>query len=72
VVSPDDSAAFGEAVLAYLNDGSLRREASSLARAYAERTYDISSIADRFERLCERLIAGPRRRREPQLSAATR
>ncbi|MBN8964329.1 MAG: glycosyltransferase family 4 protein [Rhizobiales bacterium] len=72
VVSPDDSAAFGEAVLAYLNDGSLRREASSLARAYAERTYDISSIADRFERLCERLTAGPRRRREPQLSAATR
>ncbi|HWV43557.1 glycosyltransferase family 4 protein [Pseudorhodoplanes sp.] len=70
VVAPDDHAAFGDATLAYLNDASLRRETGALARAYAERTYDISSIADRFERLCERLTAGPRRRREPQLSAA--
>jgi len=61
-----------EAVLGYLTDASLRGEAGMRARTYAERTYDISSIADRFERLCERLIAGPLRRREPQLRTATR
>ena len=72
VVAPDDSAAMSEAVLGYLTDASLRREAGMRARTYAERTYDISSIADRFERLCERLIAGPLRRREPQLRTATR
>ena len=70
VVNPDDNAAFADAVLSYFNDESLRRDTGAQARIYAERTYDISGIADRFERLCERLVTGPRRRRAPQLSAA--
>lgn len=72
VVPPDDNAAMGDAVLAYLDDEPLRRQTGQQARAYAERTYDISSIADRFERLCERLTTGPRRRHEPQLRVAAR
>jgi glycosyltransferase involved in cell wall biosynthesis len=62
VVPPGDAAAMTEAVLAYLDDDGLRRQAATQGRAYAERTFDIAAIADRFERLFERLRSGPPRR----------
>ena len=63
VVPPGDAAAMADAVLAFLNDDDLRKEAGALARSYAERTFEISSITDRFERLFERLLSGTPRRR---------
>jgi colanic acid biosynthesis glycosyl transferase WcaI len=63
VVPPGDAAALADAVLAFLNDDDLRKEAGALARSYAERTFEISTITDRFERLFERLHSGTPRRR---------
>jgi glycosyltransferase involved in cell wall biosynthesis len=62
VVAPGDAAAMKEAVLKYLDDSSLRQQAAAHGRSYAERTFDISDIAGRFERLFERLRSGPPRR----------
>jgi glycosyltransferase involved in cell wall biosynthesis len=62
IVTAGDAAAMSEAVLAYLEDDSLRRQAGAAARSYAERTFEISTIAGRFERLFERLRSGPPRR----------
>ena len=63
VVPPGDAAAMTDAVLAFLNDDDLRKQAGALARSYAERTFEISTITDRFERLFERLHSGAPRRR---------
>jgi glycosyltransferase involved in cell wall biosynthesis len=62
VVAPGDAAAMNEAVLAYLDDENLRSHTGARARDYAERTFDISTITGRFERLFERLRSGPPRR----------
>jgi glycosyltransferase involved in cell wall biosynthesis len=62
VVPAGDAAAMGEAVLAYIDDDRLQKEAAAQARSYAERTFDIAAIAGRFERLFERLRSGPPRR----------
>jgi glycosyltransferase involved in cell wall biosynthesis len=62
VVAPGDAAAMSEAVLAYLDDENLRSHTGARARDYAERTFDISTITGRFERLFERLRSGPPRR----------
>lgn len=64
VVPPDDPAAMGETVLAYLDDDDLRRRAGQQSRLYAEKSFDIVKIADRFENLFERLRTGPPRRRQ--------
>lgn len=64
VVPPADADALAAAVLAFMDDGRLREEAGKRARDYAERTFEISAIADRFERLFERLHTGPARRRQ--------
>jgi colanic acid biosynthesis glycosyl transferase WcaI len=63
VVSPDEPAALAEAVAGYLDDEDLARQTGLRGRAYAEQAFDIATIADRFERLCERLHKGPRRQR---------
>jgi glycosyltransferase involved in cell wall biosynthesis len=66
VVPPADADAMAAAVLAFVDDQQLRQQAGERARAYAERTFEISSIADRFERLLQRLHTGPaRQRRRP-------
>ena len=51
VVPPGDGVAMAEAVLAFLDNEGLRREAEMRAREYAEKTFEISKITDRFERL---------------------
>jgi len=44
-------------------EDALRAEAAAQARSYAERMFEISKIADRFERLFERLRSGTPRQR---------
>ena len=72
VMSPDDAAAVSNAVASYLDDDALRHRAGQSARAYAEKSFDIAGIADRFERLCERLHTGPARRSTKQVSGPAR
>lgn len=70
VVPPLEYTHISNGILSYLDDPTLSREAGIKGRAYAERTFDISSIADRFEHLFERLRSGPvRRRLSPALFA---
>lgn len=64
VVPPADADAMAAAVAAFVDDAGLQKETGERARNYAERTFEISSIAERFERLLERLHAGPARRRK--------
>jgi colanic acid biosynthesis glycosyl transferase WcaI len=64
VTPPDDPRALSETILGYLNNDELRRRAGEQARHHAERAFDISPIATRFERLFERLSTGPQRRRQ--------
>jgi colanic acid biosynthesis glycosyl transferase WcaI len=63
VVPPADADAMATAVASFMDDVRLRQQAGERARRYAERTFEISGIAERFERLLERLHAGPPRRR---------
>ena len=63
VVSPLKDDQIGKAVLGFLDNVTLSRETGAKGRAYAERTFDIASIADRFEQLFKRLRSGPARRR---------
>jgi glycosyltransferase involved in cell wall biosynthesis len=64
VAPADDPAALTEIILGYLNNETLRTQAGEKARQYAEQTFDIVKITDRFERLFERLHTGPPRRRQ--------
>ena len=63
VVPPGNAGAMAEAVLAFVDDEVRRKETGLRARAYAERTYEIPRITDRFERLFERLRSGTPRQR---------
>ena len=63
VVPPGNAGAMAEAVLAFVDDEVRRKETGLRARAYAERTYEIARITDRFERLFERLRSGTPRQR---------
>jgi glycosyltransferase involved in cell wall biosynthesis len=63
VVAPDNAAEMADAVTALMADDALRAEAAAQARSYAERMFEISKIADRFERLFERLGSGTPRQR---------
>lgn len=49
VVAPSDSGAFVEGARALAADPERRRELGAVARQYAERTFDIDHIVDRFE-----------------------
>jgi glycosyltransferase involved in cell wall biosynthesis len=49
VVPPGDAAALGDAVASLLADPDEARATGERARAYAERTFDIAVIGDRFE-----------------------
>lgn len=49
VVEPGDLTELDEAVARLLGDPTARAEMGARARAYAERTFELSSIADRFE-----------------------
>jgi glycosyltransferase involved in cell wall biosynthesis len=51
VTAPDDSRTWIENAERLLRDAALRRELGRNARAYAERTFDIERITDRFEEL---------------------
>jgi colanic acid biosynthesis glycosyl transferase WcaI len=65
VVQADDASAMADAVDALLSDDKRRTEAGRRARAYAERTFQISEISARFEKLFQRLATGtPRQRPE--------
>jgi glycosyltransferase involved in cell wall biosynthesis len=66
VVPPADADAMASAVVAFMDDAARREETGMRARHYAERTFEISSITDRFERLLERLHTGPARLRRRQ------
>ena len=55
VVSPTDMGAFLRAARALVSDPDLRAELGRSARAYAEETFDINRVADRFERIFDRL-----------------
>lgn len=58
VVKPDDADAFATAVEKLLADDCLSEECGHQAREYAEKTFDVEPIADRFEQV---LIAAANR-----------
>jgi len=64
VVTPGDADAMADAVRNFLDDDQARIQTGLRAREYAERTYEISGITDRFERLFERLCSGVPRLRK--------
>ena len=66
VVGADNAAEMADAVAALMADDTLRAASAAKARGYAERMFEISKIADRFERLFERLRTGTPRHRLPQ------
>jgi glycosyltransferase involved in cell wall biosynthesis len=51
VVDPDDPAAWSRAAIALAGDAELRQTLGRRARQYAERTFRIGTIADRFEQV---------------------
>jgi glycosyltransferase involved in cell wall biosynthesis len=61
VVEPGDRAGFVRAASALWADEAGRREMGARGRAYAERTYDVERVADRFEEVME--AARARRKR---------
>lgn len=56
VVPPDDGEALFAAADRLLNDSDLAAELGGSARSYAERTFDITLIGDRFEHVLEQAI----------------
>ena len=66
VVSPYNAAEMADAVTTLMADDTLRASTAARARNYAERMFEISKIAERFERLFERLRTGTPRHRQPQ------
>jgi glycosyltransferase involved in cell wall biosynthesis len=66
VVPPRDAQALVAAAEELSADPERRAELGRAARAYAERTFDLAAIADRFEQVlgrAKRYARGPRRRR---------
>jgi colanic acid biosynthesis glycosyl transferase WcaI len=58
VVTADNASEMADAVATLVTDDGLRTQMATQARSYAERMFEISKIADRFERLFERLMTG--------------
>ena len=61
VVDPGNAEAICQAAGTLIDDAAVRNKAAVSARAYAERHFDITPITDQFERLFERVVAGPPR-----------
>jgi len=57
VTSPMDDEAFLAAARTLSNDDELRRRLGKSARAYAEHTFDIETIADKFSQVFENAVA---------------
>ena len=66
VAGADNAGEMADAVAALMADDNLRAATAAKARGYAERMFEISKIAERFERLFERLKTGTPRHRLPQ------
>lgn len=64
VVPPRDAQALVEAAEELSGDPERRAELGRAARAYAERTFDLGAITDRFEQVLERAERYPRGRRK--------
>ncbi len=58
VVRPGDAKAFCDAVLALATSRNVRESLGRNGRAFAERTFDIGAIADRFEMVFARVLSG--------------
>ena len=56
VVDPGDTAGFVAAGTRLVEDEALRRDAGQKARNYAEETFDVARIGERFDALFERLV----------------
>jgi colanic acid biosynthesis glycosyl transferase WcaI len=54
VVDPRDAAGFVTAIRHYLCNAMLRHEAGALGRDYADKMFDVSVIADRFEQIFQK------------------
>lgn len=63
VVAPGDRAGFAAAGLRLMSDAGLRRDMAARGRAYAEATYDVEKVADRFEAVIEAAVRRRERRR---------
>jgi glycosyltransferase involved in cell wall biosynthesis len=57
VVDPEDRDGFVEAGRGMLSDPAARQSAARAARTYAEETFDIDMIADRFEAIIRQAVA---------------
>lgn len=68
VATPGDQARFVGAIIELLDDPDARRRCGVAARSYAERTFDISRITDRFEAIFLKVSAD---RRMPGTDAST-
>ncbi|HKD95954.1 MAG TPA: glycosyltransferase, partial [Gaiellaceae bacterium] len=66
VVPPKDPEALLAAAAALHADASRRAELGRSARAYAERTFDLERIADRFEQVLAALVAAEAGRRDQE------
>lgn len=55
-VDPDDESAFLDAATRLLQDGGLRSRMARNARQYAERTFDINRITNRFESILRSVV----------------
>src|SRR5262249_26452254 len=56
-VPPDDTAGFVREIVALLESPSERTKCAANARSYAERTFDIGRIANRFETILRSVTA---------------
>lgn len=56
LVEPDDADALVDGARRLLGDAELRARLSAAGRAYAERTFDIGAIADRFEEVIASVV----------------
>jgi colanic acid biosynthesis glycosyl transferase WcaI len=62
VVDSRDSAQFVEAIRNFLSDAQTRAHAGERGRKYADETFDVQRIADRFEGIFDRACANKRER----------
>ncbi|WP_428485841.1 glycosyltransferase family 4 protein [Rhodopila sp.] len=70
VVDPDDTAGFLAAAERLLLDPALRADLGANGRAYAERTFDLRSITDRFEAVFRAIRPSRTMRRQTAISKA--
>jgi glycosyltransferase involved in cell wall biosynthesis len=56
MVEPDDGHGLVEAARRLLQDSDLRERLGTAGRAYAEKTFDISTVGDRFEEVIASVV----------------